>query len=379
MFGTRWQMFRLFGIPFYLDASWLVILALFTWTLSNWFGQELPGFSSTHYVMLGFVAAITFFVCILLHEMGHAVVARSSGMPVRGITLFLFGGVAELGGEPPSAKSEFFMAIAGPLVSAMLAALFWIGTILTTPAPSAISSTSVVLQYLAEINLTVLLFNMVPAFPLDGGRVLRSILWGVTGNLRKSTYWAALLGQGFAWLLILGGVVQFFLGNFIGGMWLGLIGLFLRNAAQGGYQQVLMRQALQGEPVRHFMNPNPIVVDPHLDLQHWVDDYVYRHHRKCFPVSSDGHLEGFITTRELARFPREDWSRHTVGELMQTDFPAISIPAETEALDALRKMQQTGSSRLLVTEGNRLVGIISLKDLLHFLQFKLGLGQQVEE
>jgi CBS domain-containing protein len=182
-----------------------------------------------------------------------------------------------------------------------------------------------------------------------------------------------LLGQSFAWLLILVGLWQFFLGNFLGGMWLGLIGLFLRTAAQGGYQQVLIRQALEGEPVRHFMNTEPIVVPPSLDLQHWVEDYVYRHHRKSFPVASNGHLEGFVTTRDLGRYPREEWSRHTVAELMQRDLKAVSIPPDAEALDALRQMERTGFSRLLVTDGNRLVGILSLKDLLRFIQLKLGL------
>jgi len=141
---------------------------------------------------------------------------------------------------------------------------------------------------------------------------------------------------------------------------------------------VLIRQALEGEPVRHFMNTEPIIVQPNLDLQHWVDDFVYRHHRKSFPVASNGHLEGLVSTRDLTRFPREEWDRHTVGELMQTDLSSITIPVDADAVAALRKMQRTGSSRLLVTDGGRLVGIISLKDLMHFLEFKLGL-EKVEE
>jgi Zn-dependent protease len=377
MFSSRWRIMRLFGIPLYLDASWLIILALVTWTLSNYFAQELPNDRSSTHLIMGLVAALSFFICIILHEMGHALVARSSGMPVRGITLFMFGGVAELGGEPPSASKEFFMAIAGPIVSLVLAGLFWLAGNYGRDAGWP-ETTVLVLTYLASINLTVLIFNMLPAFPLDGGRVLRSILWGATGNLQRSTYWSSLLGTGFAWLFIFGGIYLFFTGNSIGGIWLALIGWFLKNAARGGYQQIMIHQALEGEPVRRFMNATPIIVQPNLDLQHWVDDFVYRHHRKSFPVASNGHLEGLVSTRDLTRIPREEWDQHTVGELMQTDLSAVTIPVDADAVSALRKMQRTGSSRLLVTDGERLVGIISLKDLMHFLEFKLGL-ERVEE
>jgi CBS domain-containing protein len=298
-------------------------------------------------------------------------------MRVRGITLFMFGGVAELGGEPPSAAREFLVAIAGPIVSVVLAAGFWISSLLGAMAGWSMGVIEV-LDYLAIINVVVLVFNMVPAFPLDGGRVLRSALWATTGNLRKATRWASLCGQAFAWFLIVVGIIRFFAGDVIGGIWSGLIGLFLRSAAQGGYQQVLVRQALEGEPVRVFMNVEPIVVPPNLDLRHWVEDYVYRHHRKSFPVAASGHLEGWVATRDLNRYPRDEWERHTVSELMRTDLNSLRIEPEAEALDALRKMQRTGSSRLLVTEGDQLVGIVSLKDLMGLLKFKLGFEQEAE-
>jgi Zn-dependent protease/CBS domain-containing protein len=377
MFGARWQIFRLFGIPLFLDISWLIILALLTWTVAESFREELPGRYWADYGIMGLIAAIAFFVCILLHEMGHAVVAQYSGMPVRGITLFMFGGVAELGGEPPSAGHEFAVAIGGPLVSVVLGVGFFFTSLLGVQAnwPDPVV---VILAYLAQINFVVLAFNLVPAFPLDGGRVLRSLLWGVTGNLRQATYWASLAGQVFAWFLILMGVLQLLTGNFVGGMWMGLIGLFLRAAAQGGYQQVLVQQALEGEPVRHFMNTEPVVVSPSLDLQQWVEDYVYRHHRKSFPVVADGHLQGIVTTRDLAKCPREQWESHTVADLMRRDVQAVSIAPDAEALDALRKMERTGSSRLLVTDGDQLVGIVSLKDLLRFLRLKIGLDELEE-
>ncbi len=368
MFGTRWRLFRLLGIPINVDASWLIILALLTWTLISFFGQELPDQPPATYWIMGLGTALAFFTCLVLHELGHALAARALGIPIRGITLFLFGGIAELEGEPQSAQSEFFMAIAGPVVSAVLAATFWLLSGLAW-GPAV----DLVLEYLASINLAVLVFNLVPGFPLDGGRVLRSLLWAGLGNLRRATYVASLVGQGFAWLLIALGVMHFFAGMLVQGMWLGLIGMFLNNAARSSYQQVIIRQLLQGEPISRFMTRDVIVVPTHLDLLRWVEEYVFGYHRKMFPVTADGHLAGVITTQALANYPREEWSRHSVEEAMNRDLDALCIPPHTDALEALAKMQRTDSSRLLVTEGDRLVGIVSLKDLLAFLDLKLEL------
>jgi Zn-dependent protease/CBS domain-containing protein len=380
MFGKRWQLFTLLGIPVSVDVSWLVILALLTLSFAEGFplilNQYFPGetrpLSPGAYWIMGLVTALAFFACIVLHEFGHALVARSRGMRIKGITLFLFGGVSELGEEPTSAGTEFLMAVAGPLVSAVLAVLFWVVALVAYhagwPHPVVI-----VVGYLAMINAVVLIFNMVPAFPLDGGRVLRSILWGATGNVRWATRWASYAGQAFAWVLIGFGFLQFFAHDWVGGMWSGLIGLFLNGAAKSGYQQVLIRQALQGEPVRRFMNSSPIVVSPSLDLNHWVEDFVYRYHHRAFPVASNGRLEGVVTTQALSQIPRGDWPGHTVGEVMANDLQAVTIAPDADALEAFRKMQRTGSSRLFVTDGDRLLGIVTLKDLLRFLDLKLEL------
>lgn len=368
MFGKRWRLFHLLGIPISVDASWLIILALLTWTLSALFQQSVPDLSVAVYWLLGLVAALAFFTCIVLHELGHAVVARMAGIPMRGITLFLFGGVAEMESEPPTAVSEFLMAIAGPAVSAVLATGFWLLSGLEQAPWSAF-----LLRQLAGINLAVLIFNLVPAFPLDGGRVLRSLLWALTANLRRATYLAALSGQAFAWMLLILALLNLFAGQLIQGIWLGLIGMFLKNAARSSYQQVLVRQALQGEPVSRFMHQKPIVVPPNLDLRSWVEDYVYRYHRKMFPVASNGHVEGVISTQALQKHPRNEWPRHTIGEEMRPDVATLSIAPDADALHALEQMQRTDSSRLLVMEGDRLVGIISLKDLLRFLNLKIEL------
>lgn len=381
MFGTRWRIMRLLGIPISIDVSWLIIIAFLTWSFAFEFPQELhqyfPGATALptyDYWIMGLITAVAFFGCILLHELGHAVVARARGMPISGITLFLLGGVSELGDEPPSAATEFLMAIAGPAVSLVLAIACWLlaiaGYRANWPHPVVL-----VLGYLAAVNAMVLVFNMLPAFPLDGGRVFRSIVWGATGNLRRSTFWAALIGRAFGWLMMGVGIWLVVSGAVFNGILLGLVGLFLSSGAQSSYQQVVVRQALQGEPVRRFMNANPIVVPPSLDLAHWVDDYVYRYHHRAFPVVSDGHLQGFITTQALDPIPRNEWSGHTVGEVMSTDLRAVTIHTDADALAAFSKMQRSGSSRLLVVEGDRLVGLISLKDLLRFLDLKLELEQ----
>jgi Zn-dependent protease/CBS domain-containing protein len=371
MFTARWRLFRVFGIPIYVDASWLIILVLMTWTLSIEFHQVLRDIALDAAIGLGLAAALLFFICIVLHELGHAVVGRAQGMQIRGITLFLFGGVAELQDEPRSATAEFLMAIAGPVVSAVLAVLFWIGSLM---AESAVLY--VFLRFLATINLIVLVFNLIPAFPLDGGRVFRSVLWAATGNLRRATYVASLAGRVFAWTLIIFGIIGLFVplpypAN--GGLWFIILGFFLNHAARSSYQSVLIRHLLEGEPVRRFMNPDPVVVSPMLDLRTLVEDYVYRHHRKAFPVVSEGRLVGFVTTRELAGIDRADWPNHTVGEVMRRDLEPFRIAPDADAMQALKQIQRTGSSRLLVADGDELRGIVSLKDLLRFLNLKMEL------
>lgn len=386
MFGRRWHLFRLAGIPIRADANWLIIFALVTISLAEYFPQLIrdyyPGTTSgllrRDYWLMGLIASLLFFVCIVLHELGHALVARSRGIPIKGITLFVFGGVSELGAEPPTAAAEFEMAVAGPAVSVVLG----VGLVLLAKVglqQGWAHPVVIVMAYLGEMNLFLGVFNLIPAFPLDGGRVFRSIVWWLTGSLKRATRWAAASGQLFSWLFIAYGVLLMFQGNWLGGVWIGLIGMFLNSAAKQSYQQVIMRQLLQGEPVRRFMNTEPIVVPPDLDLRRWVEDYVYRYHRKLFPVATNGHLEGVIGTQALTHYPRNEWPQHTVAEAMRHDIRPISISPDSDALEAFSKMQQTGSSRLLVTEGDKLVGIVSLKDLLRFLHLKLQLETGREE
>ncbi len=364
MFQARFKLFKIFGIPIQLDASWLIIFLLLSFSLSRAYDMVEP-FQAW---LLGALTAITFFACILLHELGHALAAKRMGIAVRGITLFLFGGVAEIE-EPKSAGSEFLMAVAGPLVSVALAAIFWSLHFFANLQ----GWLGVACWYLAAINTAVLVFNMVPAFPLDGGRVLRSILWGSTGSLNRATYYASMAGQGFAWFLIFAGVLLFVRGLFFPGIWLAIVGLFLNNAAQGSYQQLLVRKALKGERVGRFMTPDPITVQPSVTLRQLLDDYVYRYHHKCFPVTTDGRADGMITTRQIKEYPQDEWDRMTVEQIMCRNMDDISLAPDADALHALERMQRSGMSRLLVVEDGKLIGILSLRDLLKFLHLKLEL------
>lgn len=392
MFFGRIRLLSAFGIPIYIDLSWLLIAALLTISLKATFQTQLELAQvvvpaervPSQALLMALATTVAFFACVVLHELGHALVGRSRGMEIRGITLFLFGGVAELGSEPPSAGSEFLMAIGGPVVSLVLGIGFlvatWIGQTLGWPLQLLL-----VTDLLGTVNLGLLLFNLVPAFPLDGGRVLRSFLWWATGNLRRATHWSSTLGRAFGWLLIAVGVFSLISPLFEaeravnwGGLWFVLIGYFVLQAARGSYQQVLLREALRGEPVRRFMRVEPITVPPTLDLERWVDEYVYRYHRRSFPVAENGRVEGMISTEDLQDVPRDEWDRHTVAEVMETELDGLRISPVTDAMEALERMQRTGSSRLLVLEGEQLVGIVTLKDLLRFLNLKLELEDQSE-
>jgi len=293
---------------------------------------------------------------------------------MKGITLFIFGGVAEMTEEAPDAKAEFWMAIVGPassiLLGAMIFAIWRYGESAGWPVPAV-----GVLFYLAWINVALAVFNLIPAFPLDGGRLLRAVLWGFRKNLQWATRITSRLGSGFGILLIALGLYSIIQGQFIGGIWWFLIGMFVRSAAQKSYQQLLTRKALEGEMVSRFMVTNPITVPPTTSLQQLVDHYIYRHHFKMYPIVEDGRLTGCVTLRQLKEVPHDQWNRVTVREVARPCSPAMNIPPDTDALQALSIMNRTGSSRLMVVVGDRLVGIIALKDLLQFLSLKLSLEE----
>jgi len=373
MFGRRFRLFKLLGFQVQLDVSWLIIAALVTWTLAvGVFPHRFPGLAPATYWIMGAVGACGLFGSIVFHEFAHSLVARRFGTEMSGITLFVFGGVAEMKEEPRSPKAEFFIAIAGPLSSVLLVAVFlamaqW-GKAVGWP-PQVYG----VLGYLGWINAILVVFNLVPAFPLDGGRVARSIIWSWKKNFRAATRIVTAIGSAFGLLLTGLGILSFVLGNFIGGIWWFMIGLFLRNAAQMSYQQVLMRETLMGEPLRRFMNVDLVTVSPSTSVQELVDDYIYRYHHKLYPVVSDGHLLGCVSLNQVKQIPKQEWAIHRVSELVRQCDNGNTINASADAIDALSRMSTEHVSRLMVVKDEQLVGMVSLKDLLKFLSLKLEL------
>ena len=373
MFGKRIKVFKLLGFEVSIDLSWIVIAILIVWSLSKGlFPFHYKGLSIGTYWVMGIIGALGLFLSIIIHELSHSLIARNYGMPMKGITLFIFGGVAEMGDEPPNARSEFVMAIAGPISSIVMGIVFYI--IFSMGKIDAWSNAIVgVMGYLFAINFILAAFNLLPAFPLDGGRMLRSILWGWKKDLRWATRISSGIGVGFGVLLIVLGVFNVLFGNFISGMWWFLIGLFVQGAARGSYQQLLTRRALEGEPIRRFMEQNPLTVPPLISIEELVEDYIYQYHYKMFPVVDGDRLIGCVTTREIKEIPRDEWKRKTAGEIAVQCSPGNTIGPDEDAIKAISVMNQTGASRLMVTENGRLVGIIALKDMLKFLSLKVEL------
>jgi Zn-dependent protease/predicted transcriptional regulator len=375
MFERRIPLFNLFGFKVGIDITWFILAVLITWSLAKGlFPHYFEGFSNATYWWMGAAGALGLFVSIVFHEFCHSIVARSFGLPMKGITLFIFGGIAEMNEEPESPKSEFFMAVVGPVSSVVLGGIFYLtqrgGRLINWPEPI-----NAVLLYLAWINVILAGFNLVPAFPLDGGRILRSILWATKKNLRWATRIASGFGSAFGIFLIVLGVMSFIAGNFIGGLWYFLIGMFIRSASQMSYQQLLIRKALSGEQVERFMKSDPVSVPPSTSIAELVDDYFYKYHYKMFPISENGKLEGCISIKEVKQMPKDEWAKHSVKEISTPCSDKNTISPDADAIKALSVMKNSDNSRLMVVEGDELAGIITLKDMLKFLSLKVDLEE----
>ena len=375
MLGRTITLFRLFGFAVRVDLSWAFIAAMVTWSLAvGFFPHEYPGLSRETFWIMGIAGALGLFLSIVYHELCHSLVARRFGLEMRGITLFIFGGVAEMTEEPPSPRAELLMAAAGPISSLFLGLVMYVlHALLASSAGPAVLG---VVEYLAWINVVLAAFNAIPAFPLDGGRVLRAFLWGRKGNIRWATRVTSRIGAGFGLVLMVFGGIAFLFGNFVAGAWWVLIGMFLRGAANQSYGQLMLRRALEGDPVSRFMTRDLVTVDPDTYVRDLVEDYVYRTHHKLYPVVQDGELVGCVTLQSVKEVPREKWDWVRVRDITRSCTPDNSIPPGTDAMDALTRMQRHRVSRLMVVEDGRLVGIVTLKDLMALLSLKVELDQE---
>ena len=356
---------KIFGIPISLDYSWFVIFAFLTWMLAvSYYPDEFKHWPPLLYWLMGAVTAIMFFGSVLLHELGHSVVALRYGIPVRSITLFLFGGIAQIGAEPPSAIAEFFIAVAGPLVSLVLAILFYAAQ----PLVAGMEPLLGVAKYLAYINLALVLFNLIPGYPLDGGRVLRAIVWAITGNLGRSTLIAANVGRFFAFLLIFTGVWQIFTGNLGGGLWIAFIGWFLDSAASVQIEQVMLRGLLTGHPVSQAMSTHCAVIPEDLTLQHLVDEHILGSGQRSFLVNRGDKTIGLITLHRIKEVPRSEWATTSVAQTMLALEQLKCIDSDAELWSALEMMDRNGFNQMPVIRDQHVIGMLSREDAITFLR-----------
>jgi Zn-dependent protease/predicted transcriptional regulator len=380
---------RVFGIEIDIDWSWLFIFFLIVWDLGTVFDQLHPKWAGGLVWSAAIAAALLFFVSVLLHELAHSLMAQSQGVPVRSITLFLFGGVSDIQREPPSPRAEFLITIVGPLTSLIIGVtLLLLAGVSASPIDAMTGSTSsmsglsllsTILLWLGSINILLAVFNMIPGFPLDGGRVLRSILWTITGNLRRATQWASQVGQIIAWLFIIAGIMMVFgydiplLGTgLINGLWIAFIGWFLNSAALQSYRQVVIHDMLHGVPVTRLMRSNPPTVSSTVSISSLVHDYVMGTDDHAFPVIDDGQLVGIVTLEDIRTVKRDAWDARNVQQIMTpTNQLEVAAPDE-DAADALDKLAKRDVHQLPVVRDGKLIGLLRQRDILKWLHLQSG-------
>lgn len=367
MFRHTISLGRIFGIELDLDYSWFLVFGLLTWVLAvNYYPVEFGNWSQGQYWLMGAITAVMLFVSVLLHELGHSVVAMHYGIPVPRITLFIFGGVAQIAQEPAGPLSEFWIAIAGPVVSVLLAVIF--GELETVFA--ALSPLLALAKYLALLNFVLALFNLVPGFPLDGGRIFRAILWGITRSFQRATAIAAMTGQGFGYFFIFAGVWLVLSGSFFNGLWIAFIGWFLESAAKSQVQMQLVKSILAGHKVSEIMRRDFQAVPSDTTLQDLVDQHILGAGRRSFVVDGGQGPAGLVTLSAVTAVPRSAWPGTTVSQVMILPEKLVSIQPDTEAWEALEKMGRDGVNQLPVVSDGGIVGLLSREDVLHYLSLR---------
>jgi Zn-dependent protease len=357
---------RIFGVPVYLHFSWVIIFGLVTWTLAaGYFPSQYPGLPASSQWAKALVVSLLFFLSILLHELAHAVVALRHGISMRSITLFIFGGVASMEKDPPDGATELKIAVVGPIVSLALAGSFWLASLATVLGPSA----RAVVLYLAQINLVLALFNLVPAFPLDGGRILRGFLWRSTGKL-QATRAAVGAGTFFAYFLIVSGVFRLLGGSGVAGVWQILIGWFLKEAATGAWRGASLEETLHGLTVRDAMLTDVATLPAHISLAEAARDYFARTGFGAYPVERNGETVGLLCLRDLLRHTQEEREASAVQAAMTPLRSEIVIGPGEPLRTALSRMAERGASRLLVMEGERMVGYLTLSTVMRYVHVR---------
>ncbi len=365
---------RIAGIRIEINASWLVIFALLTVSLAaSILPASAPGYSPEAYWLVGILGSLLFFASVLVHELGHSVVARGRGLPVSGITLFVFGGVSNLQEEPHSPGEEFLVAVIGPVISLVIGVILWTSG---RSLSAGHSLAAAMLVYLGSTNVLLGVFNLIPGFPLDGGRVLRSILWTVSGSLVTATRWASRVGQVIAYLFILFGVLEFFAGNLLGGIWIGFIGWFLLSASQTANRQVMLETMLRGVRVRDVMAPAPQPVGVEDTLQQVVDGYALPYGLRTIPVERGDRFAGLVTVQDIRNVPRHLWTTTQVGQVMTPVERLRTTTPEGSLSDGLHDMAAQGIDQMPVVSSGHLVGMLTQDRILHTLAVRRSLYGQ---
>jgi Zn-dependent protease/CBS domain-containing protein len=356
---------RVFGIPLFLDYSWFLIFALLTWLLAaKYYPVEIQGWSTALYWVLGAVTAILLFVSVLLHELSHSVVAMQYKINVRQITLFIFGGVSDIAGEPTRPSAEFWIAIAGPFMSFAIAIVSYLIMLVVQGSPPLYA----LMKYMAFINVALGVFNLIPGFPLDGGRVLRSIIWAISHNASKATSIAATVGRVFAWILIIVGGLEIFGGQLINGLWIAFIGWFLESAAVQQSRQQVFHDMMQGHLVDEATQRDMTTVPSDTTIQNLVDHHILGTGRRAFIVEHNGEKVGLLTLHAVREIPRDKWTTTTVHELMIPEPKVKTVDAKLPLWDAIMKMDQDGVNQMPVLQDGKIVGILSRESTITFLR-----------
>ena len=370
------RLFKIFGIEISLDFSWFIIFFLVTWSLaSGYFPFKYPFFDKGTYWLMGAISSVLLFATVLMHELSHSVVANINGLNIRRIKLFIFGGVAQLDREPPSPRIEFDVAIAGPICSFILHFIFkaTAGGISAVFLGRGQNPVVVILMYLSFINMFLAIINLIPAYPLDGGRILRAFLWARTKSLRRATAIASNVGKLFALFLIFNGFIVAIRGE-MAGLWYVFIGMFLFGAAKMGYESVLLRDAMGESRVGDVMSPAIIIKDTGMTIDRVIDKYFFHYHHSSFPVMENGKFSGMLNLSKIKEVPREDWARITVSQCLEPVDPVTVVRTGEKTINILRRLAEHSKEHLLVMQGERIVGIITRVDIMKLLKMKVDLG-----